>query len=142
MSKNLLHSLPHLVALVRAAPYSPITMIYHLAKHDAWTVAQSTGVYTGNPADRADGFLHLSTASQIEESARRHRAGEADLVLLHVDEAQLDARLVWGESRGGKLFPHVYGDIPLSAVKQATPLSLNADGIHQFPELGSENGAD
>ena len=117
-------------------------MIYHLAKHDAWTVAQSTGVYTGNPADRADGFLHLSTASQIEESARRHRAGETDLVLLHVDEAQLDARLVWEESRGGKLFPHVYGDIPLSAVKQATPLSLNADGIHQFPELGSENGVD
>ena len=95
MSKNLFHSLPHLVALVRVAPYSPITMIYHLAKYDAWTVAQSTG-----------------------------------------------ARLVWEESRGGKLFPHVYGDIPLSAVKQATPLSLNADGIHQFPELGSENGAD
>ncbi|MDF1748530.1 MAG: DUF952 domain-containing protein [Alphaproteobacteria bacterium] len=110
-------------------------MIYHLAKQEAWAAAQDAGVYQGYTADRADGFLHLSTASQIEESARRHRAGEADLILLHVDETQLDASLVWEESRGGKLFPHLYGDLPLSAVKTATPLPLNADGIHQFPPL-------
>ncbi len=110
-------------------------MIYHLARQSAWIEAQSTGSYHGAESDRADGFLHLSTAAQIHESARRHRAGETDLILLAVDETQLGPTLVWEISRGGSLFPHLYSDLPVSAVVSATPLPLDAQGVHVFPDL-------
>lgn len=120
------------LAWTRAASYLR-GMIYHLAKQNEWNKAQSAGVYRGSDADRADGFLHFSTASQIAESARRHRAGEADLVLLMVEDSGLGDILVWETSRGGKLFPHLYGDLPLAAVTAATPLPLGPDGEHVFP---------
>lgn len=111
-------------------------MIYHLAKQAAWDLAKNVGVYTGLPEDRADGYLHLSTATQIQESARKHRAGEPDLVLLFIDDEDLnDDILVWEESRGGKLFPHLYAALPVSAVRDAIPLPLGQDGEHVFPQL-------
>ena len=110
-------------------------MIYHLAKQTAWSAAQTSGSYHGTDSDRADGFLHLSTSAQIRESARKHRAGEADLILLAVDETQLGPTLVWEASRGGALFPHLYSDLPVSAVISATPLPLDAQGVHIFPDL-------
>lgn len=110
-------------------------MIYHLAKTEIWAAAQEDGVYRGSEADRADGFLHFSTADQIAESAARHRAGEPDLILLAVDEADLGDALVWEKSRGGKLFPHLYGDLAVAAVARADPLPLGPDGLHVFPDL-------
>lgn len=110
-------------------------MIYHLAKQSEWDAARECGTYRGSDADRADGFLHFSKAGQIVESARKHRAGEPDLVLLKVDDDQLGEELVWEESRGGKLFPHLYGSLPVGAVLTAIPLSLDGEGLHVFPEL-------
>lgn len=110
-------------------------MIFHLAKHAAWDEASREGVYRGAASDRADGFLHFSTAEQIVESAEKHRAGEPDLVLLSVDETALGAALVWEPSRGGALFPHLYGDLPVEAVRDATVLTLDSQGRHVFPDL-------
>lgn len=112
-------------------------MIYHLAKRSVWEASAAEGMYRGADADRADGFLHFSTAAQIEESAWKHRRGEADLVLLCVDENLLGAELVWEPSRGGALFPHLYGPLPATAVIAAPDLPIGADGRHIFPPLGS-----
>lgn len=114
-------------------------MIYHLAKQQAWQAAQQSGHYTGLEADRSDGFLHFSTAGQIVESARKHRPGETDLVLLGVDESQLGEELVWEKSRGGALFPHVYGDVSIDIIRLAAPLPLDQDGAHIFPELPDDH---
>jgi len=38
-------------------------------------------------------------------------------------------------SRGGALFPHLYGTLPMSAVCWVKPLPLGTDGRHVFPEL-------
>ena len=109
--------------------------IYHLAKAEGWALAIAERRYEGLEADRADGFLHFSTAEQIAESARRHRAGEPDLMLLTVDPKKLEAEtLKWETSRGGKLFPHVYGAVPLEAVVSVDPLPLGDDGQHVFPD--------
>jgi len=89
----------------------------------------------GAPDDRSDGFLHFSTADQIVESAARHKAGQSDLVLLAVDAGRLGAALRWETSRGGALFPHLYGDLPVTAVLWAKSLPLGPDGMHQFPPL-------
>lgn len=109
--------------------------IYHLARAPAWQAAQADGVYVGTPEDRADGFIHFSTAAQVAVSAAKYRAGEPDLILLGVDPAALGAALRWEPSRGGDLFPHLYGMLPVAHVTLALPLPLDAaSGHHLFPD--------
>ncbi len=106
-------------------------IIYHLALEAEWDAARG-GAYTGAADDRRDGFIHFSTAAQVAASAARHRAGRADVVLVTVDAKALGAALRWEESRGGALFPHLYGPLPPRAVIEAAPLPLGGDGHHAF----------
>lgn len=107
--------------------------IYHLAYEDSWRSAALNGDYQGTTDDRRDGFLHFSTAAQVAESARRHRAGRRDILLIAVDPVLLGSALKWEPSRGGDLFPHLYGTLPMQAVLSAEPLPLGSDGLHIFP---------
>jgi uncharacterized protein (DUF952 family) len=110
-------------------------MIYHMCRAEEWAAAEASGSYAGSSQDRADGFIHFSTAAQIVESARRHRAGQDGLLLLAVDPARLGDRVRWEKSRGGDLFPHVYGAIDPAESAWVKPLPLGADGAHVFPAL-------
>ena len=108
-------------------------MIYHMCKVEEWEAATVVGFYSGSSQDVADGFIHFSTSEQIIESAAKHRAGQGGLVLLSVDDGVLGDNLKWETSRGGTLFPHLYGDLPVSAVRKVDPLPLGPDDIHVFP---------
>jgi uncharacterized protein (DUF952 family) len=110
-------------------------MIYHMCPAETWQEAVRAGTYRGTADDRRDGFIHFSTAEQIVESARRHRAGQAGLLLLAVESARLGARLKWEKSRGGALFPHLYGPLDPAEVTSVRPLPLGLDGEHIFPPL-------
>ena len=77
----------------------------------------------------------ISLQPNIHESAAKHRTGEAGLILVACDPGLLGEPLKWEEARGGQSFPHLYGDIPMTAVLWTAPLPLNADGVHIFPEL-------
>jgi uncharacterized protein (DUF952 family) len=110
-------------------------MIYHMCGSEAWAAAVAAGRYDGTEDDRRDGFLHFSTAGQIAESARRHRVGQAGLVLVAVDSARLGDRLRWEPSRGGALFPHLYGPLFPAEAASVEPLPLGPDGNHAFPPL-------
>lgn len=112
---------------------SPI--IYHMCRWQEWAEAGTRGAYGGSSQDVADGFIHFSTAAQIVASAARHRAGQDGLVLLCVDAAALGESLRWEPSRGGDLFPHLYGVLPLAAVRATHDLPLGHDGAHVFPRL-------
>jgi uncharacterized protein (DUF952 family) len=83
----------------------------------------------------ADGFNHFSTGAQVAASAERHRAGQKDLVLLTVNTVKLGSSLNWEASRGGDLFPHLYGPLPLTVVTGVDELPLGPDGRHVFPRL-------
>jgi uncharacterized protein (DUF952 family) len=110
-------------------------MIYHMCPAEAWEEAVAACEYLGTEDDRRDGFLHFSTADQIAESARRHRAGQTGLVLVTVEAARLGDRLRWEKSRDGALFPHLSGRLfPKEAVSVAE-LPLGPDGEHVFPAL-------
>lgn len=109
--------------------------IYHMCKRAEWEAAQAAGAYAGSSQDAADGFVHFSTAAQVKESAAKHRAGQTGLVLLAVDAAQLGDTLKWEPSRGGQLFPHLYGQLPVGAVKWVADVPLNDAGAHVFPVL-------
>ena len=108
-------------------------LIYHMCRHDEWQAAQVNGAYSGSSQDVADGFIHFSTAAQVRGSAAKHRAGQTGLILLGVDPHALGAALKWEPSRGGQLFPHLYGPLPVTAVVHADPLDLGPDGVHVFP---------
>jgi len=109
--------------------------IYKICDVALWREAERAGVFAGAPVDHADGFIHFSTAAQVAETAARHFAGKEDLLLLAVDAAALGRALRHEPSRGGQLFPHLYGTLPLSAVRWVKRLPLAADGRHVFPEL-------
>ena len=111
------------------------TTIYKICQGALWREAQRAGVFRGAVVDARDGFIHFSSAAQVRETAAKHFAGVADLMLIAVDADALDAALKWEVSRGGDLFPHLYGPLPLAAVRWAKPLPLGADQRHVFPEL-------
>jgi uncharacterized protein (DUF952 family) len=90
---------------------------------EEWARFQAEGRFEGSPVDRADGFIHLSAADQVDGTLARHFAGQAGLILAEVDLAALGETVRWEESRGGALFPHVYGVLPLSAVAGTTTVS-------------------
>ena len=109
-------------------------LIYKICPRTLWREAEAAGVFTGAPIDRADGFIHFSTAAQSAETAARHFAGQTDLLLVSVEAGSLGAALRYEPSRGGDLFPHLYADLPLAAVASVDPLPLGPDGRHVFPE--------
>ena len=108
-------------------------LIYKITPEPAWRAAAAAGAFTGAPLDRADGFIHFSTGTQARETAARHFAGQADLLLVAVDAEALGEALRWEPSRGGALFPHLYAALPLSAVRAVVPLALDEAGVHRFP---------
>ena len=107
--------------------------IYKIMAAAEWAAAKAAGIYRGSAHDRRDGFIHFSTADQAGETAAKHFAGQAELVLLAIDPVPLGAALRWETSRGGALFPHLYAPLPASAVIEAHELPLGADGRHLFP---------
>lgn len=107
--------------------------IFHMCRSDEWEQALAAGRYVGSSQDQADGFIHFSDAAQVRTSAAKHRAGQSGLVLLTVDPTRLGAALKWEASRGGALFPHLYGPLDPAAVLRVDPLPLGADGLHVFP---------
>ena len=108
--------------------------IYKILPGSAWRAAQAAGRFEGSPLDLADGFIHFSSAAQAQETARRHFAGQAGLVVLEVEADDLGAALRWEPSRGGDLFPHLHGALAVADVRGVTEAPLDGDGI---PALGA-----
>jgi uncharacterized protein (DUF952 family) len=106
--------------------------LYKLCRRAEWLEATQTGIYRGSEADRRDGFIHLSTGEQVEETASRHFAGEEDLLLIAFDAHDLQDALRWEPSRGGALFPHHYGSLRTARAAWAVPLPWNG-ARHHFP---------
>ncbi len=77
---------------------------------------RKAGSWLGAPVDLADGHVHLSAADQVAETLAKHFAGQTNLSIAEVDLTALGDAVRWEPSRGGALFPHVYGELPWSAV--------------------------
>jgi len=112
-----------------------MSVIYKICPADLWRAAEREGVFRGAPVDLADGFIHFSTATQVAETAAKHFAGQTDLVLVRVRAEKLGDRLRWEPSRGGALFPHLYGYLDLRDVHKVEPLPLGTGRHHAFPSL-------
>jgi uncharacterized protein (DUF952 family) len=106
--------------------------LYKIIDMNAWREAEAAGVFKGAAIDLKDGYIHLSTAAQVTETARLHFAGVANLLLVAIDESVVSNDLKWEASRGGQLFPHVYGTIDPSEILWAKPMPWNGEA-HTFP---------
>lgn len=105
---------------------------FKLLRSDEWQNWRESGVFTGAPVDIADGYIHLSSRDQVRETAAKWFADVDPLFLVMVDLVELRDTVRWEPSRGGALFPHVYGPIPASAIVRSSRLRLGGDGIHIF----------
>jgi uncharacterized protein (DUF952 family) len=98
--------------------------------------ALEADAFAGAPIDMADGYIHLSTRDQLTETVDRHFAGQSDLWVAAIDLAALGDTVKWEESRGGALFPHIYGPMPLETVVAYGPLEREDDGTVKLPVAG------
>lgn len=112
-------------------------LIFKICTAELWRDAERTGEFGGAPVDVRDGFIHFSTAAQLAETAAKHFRGQSDLLLLAVDREALGDALRFEPSRGGDLFPHLYGTLPVSAVRAVHALPLLPDGLHLLPDLAA-----
>lgn len=112
-----------------------MTRVYKILDRPAWEAAQAAGVFEGAEIDLRDGYIHLSTAAQAAETARRHFAGRADLVVLELEADELGPALRWEPSRGGDLFPHLYAPLDPAWVRAVHEAPLGPDGAPWLPDL-------
>lgn len=109
-------------------------LIYKITTAAAFAPARVSGQFEGMPIDLGDGYMHFSTAAQLSETLRLHFAGQSGLLLLAVPTADLGSDLIWEPSRGGELFPHLYGGpLNLANVVWEEPISVAADGSCSLP---------
>src|SRR3954466_13363092 len=106
--------------------------IYKILPRPEWAAAEAAGRFEGSAVDHQDGYIHFSTAAQAGETARRYFAGQADLVVLEVEGDALGEALKWEPSRGGDLFPHLYGALLPGQVSAVHEAPLDAAGIPQI----------
>ena len=109
-------------------------LAYKVLTAGQWADWRAAGTFAGAPVDLADGFIHLSAAEQLAGTLDKHFAGQHGLVIATVDLAALGDMVRWEVSRGGALFPHVYGQLPLAAVLTAGPVQRAADGAVRLPD--------
>ena len=114
---------------VAAGYVRSMTPIYKICTAAEWREAERASVYRGSAADQKDGFIHFSTAEQAAETAAKWFAGQRDLVLVEVDADALGDKVKLEPSRGGALFPHLYGELSLKAVQRVDPLLLDETGF-------------
>jgi uncharacterized protein (DUF952 family) len=112
-----------------------VVTIYKICERALWRLAESDGQFRGTRTDEGDGFIHFSTAAQLAGTAAKHFAQKSDLMLIAVDADALGLALKWEPSRGGELFPHLYGALPTAVVRWVRPLADEVDGRRAFPEL-------
>ena len=94
---------------------------------------QHDGAFHGSSADIADGFIHLSCGAQLAGTLDKHFNGVDGLMLVAVDLTLLGTTVRWEASRGGQLFPHIYGPLPMEAVISVAVLERTADGAVKLP---------
>lgn len=107
---------------------------YKLVDRAEWDAARAAGAYAGSAVDLADGYIHMSSAAQLAETARKHYAGRGDLLLVTVDLTVLGEALKWEASRGGDLFPHLFAPLPVSAGVEERGLSVDVLGVMRFED--------
>lgn len=106
---------------VDPTPPLPGNTIYKILSNDEWSTFQTNGIFTGNPLDEQDGYIHMSYEEQVRKTYEKYFQNE-DVVVVHVNSSWLNPGELRPEQNkpGGDTYPHIYGTIPISAVVTTT----------------------
>ena len=110
-----------------------MAIIYKIFREHEYAEFLTAGRTDGAPIDVQDGYIHFSTANQVEVTASKHFSGESGLKLLGIEADNL-TDLKWEPSRGGALFPHLYRELRTEDVLFVRDLPFE-DGRHRFEGL-------
>jgi len=109
-------------------------LVYKVVSREVYNASVAAGRFLGQPIDKADGYIHLSTAAQLRETIRLYFAGLSDQVLFQLATAPFGAAMKWEASRNGQLFPHLYAELPMSALGKVADIDIAADGSVDLPD--------
>ncbi|WP_300394991.1 DUF952 domain-containing protein [Henriciella sp.] len=90
--------------------------------------------HTDTDLDARDGYVHLSSKAQVAETLQLHYAGQHGVQLYEFAAERLGGDVTWEESRGGQLFPHLYGTLRLSDAQRHWTLETDDEGNPRLPE--------
>lgn len=110
-------------------------LVYKILSETAWTASQRTGAIEASDLDRADGYVHLSSGTQVVETLRRHFPRATGLVLIAYRATSLGDALKWEASRTGEFFPHYYGELSVTQALWSAPLPIDEAGGHILPDV-------
>jgi len=106
--------------------------IFKVLTPDQWATFQANKVFTGSPVDLADGYIHMSCAPQLKETMDKWYADQERVFILEVESGPIATDLKYEVSRGGAEFPHLFADLPLSAVGKVWDVSADV-GSYTLP---------
>ena len=109
-------------------------LIVKILRPEEWVALEQVKETRGSAADQADGFIHFSTPEQVPETLARHYQGEDDLILATLDPDALGDALKWEPSRGGALFPHLYGPLRRTDIMRHISIQRGPDGVFVLPD--------
>jgi len=112
-----------------------VSRVYKIVSRSAWAEAVALGRFDGAAIDLQDGYIHLSTKDQAQQTATLHFRGQTDLVLVALSADALGDALRWEPARGGQLFPHLYGPLDPGAALGVGDIPIDAEGIPQLGDL-------
>lgn len=107
--------------------------IFKVLTRDQWARFQADKVFTGSPVDLADGYIHMSCEAQLKETMDKWYADQESVFILEIDSGMVTGDLKYEVSRGGAEFPHLFADLPLSAVGKVWDISAK-DGSYDLPD--------
>lgn len=109
--------------------------IYKILETKAWSEFLAAGIYHGSPVDLKDGYIHFSTAEQLQGTLDKHYKDGNDVIIASVTADAVKDALKYEVSRGGAEFPHLYAPLPMDAVSQHWVLSADAQGRYAVGEI-------
>jgi uncharacterized protein (DUF952 family) len=111
-------------------------MILHICSRSDWAAAAESGSYEPDSLF-TQGFVHCSDPGTVHLPANRLYPGRKDLLLLEIDPARVAAPVRWEPGvppiHNGPWFPHVYGPIPVTAVRAAHDFPPRRDDTFELP---------
>jgi uncharacterized protein (DUF952 family) len=114
-------------------------LILHIALREEWVTAVSPAHYSP-PSLTNEGFIHCSTPEQVVDVANNLFRGQTDLILLCLDEAQLEAPVVYEDCyQSGQQFPHVYGRFNPAALLGTVDFPPAPEGLFVLPPLVNQS---
>ena len=114
------------------------TKLYKVLTNDEWEAISQSGQIT-TQLDHVDGFIHLSSAGQLNMTLSLYFSQEESVVLLELDEQEIEASLTYEYSakRGGE-FAHFYGELSTDKISQSWHLDRSAFSLPEEVMLEAE----